>query len=124
MSYFAKVENDVVTQVIVAKSEFFDTFVDSSPGKWIETCPDTRGGVHYKPYSDEPSEDQSKALRKNFAGIGCTYDKQRDAFIPPQPFPSWTLNEETCLWDPPVPQPTDKMSEFYRWNEETQEWVL
>lgn len=120
MSHFAKVLNDTVIQVIVAEPEFFETFVDSSPGEWIQTSYNTRGGIHYKPDSHDPSEDQSKALRKNYAGIGYTYDRTRDAFIPPKPFNSWLLNEDSCLWDPPVSYPTD--GEKYLWNEETANW--
>lgn len=120
MSHFAKVLNDTVIQVIVAEPEFFETFVDSSPGEWIQTSYNTRGGIHYKPDSNEPSEDQSKALRKNYAGIGYTYDRTRDAFIPPKPFNSWLLNEDSCLWDPPVPYPND--GERYLWNEESVNW--
>jgi hypothetical protein len=122
MAHFAKVQNGIVTQVIVAEPEFFETFVDTSPGEWIQTSYNTRGGVHYKPDTNEPSADQSKALRKNYAGTGFTYDKIKDAFIPPKPYPSWTLNEETCLWDSPVPYPND--GEMYTWNEQTQTWEL
>ena len=120
MAHFAKVNNGIVEKVLVAEPEFFETFVDDSAGEWIQTSYNTRGGVHYQPNSDIPSEDQSKALRKNYAGIGYTYDRERDAFIPPQPFPSWTLNEQTCLWDSPVPYPTD--GKPYEWNETTQSW--
>jgi len=119
MAHFAKVQNGIVTQVIVAEPEFFETFVDTSPGEWIQTSYNTRGGVHYG-QNGEP--DGGVALRKNYAGIGYTYDKTRDAFIPPQPYPSWTLNEETCLWDSPVPYPED--GQIYNWNEETQTWDL
>src|SRR5210317_1562063 len=122
MAHFAKVQNGIVTQVIVAEPEFFETFVDTSPGEWIQTSYNTRGGVHYKADTNEPSDDQSKALRKNYAGTGFTYDKIKDAFIPPQPYPSWTLNEETCHWDSPVPYPTD--GQLYIWNEEIQTWDL
>lgn len=120
MGHFAKVSNGIVTRVIVAEADFFNNFVDDSPGKWIQTSYNTRGGVHYQPNTNEPSEDQSKALRKNYAGIGYTYDSTRDAFIPPQPFNSWTLNEDTCLWDSPVPYPTD--GKLYKWNEEILNW--
>jgi hypothetical protein len=122
MSHFAKVNNQIVEQVIVAEPEFFQTFVDTSPGQWIQTSYNTRGGVHHKPNSNEPSEDQTKALRKNFAGIGYTYDAQRDAFIPPKPYASWVLNEDTCLWESPVPYPND--GEDYTWNEEETSWDL
>jgi hypothetical protein len=89
MSHFAKVVNGIVVQVIVAEPEFFDTFVDSSPGTWIQTSYNTYGGQH----------PEGRPLRKNYAGIGYTYDSTRDAFIPPKPEGNWTLNEETCLWE-------------------------
>lgn len=94
MSHFAKVRDGVVVQVIVAEPEFFQTFVDSSPGEWIQTSYNTRGGVHLN---------GGIPLRKNFAGVGYTYDRQRDAFIPPKPSASWVFNEETCLWEEPLP---------------------
>lgn len=120
MGHFAKVSNGIVTRVIVAEADFFNNFVDDSPGQWIQTSYNTRGGVHYAPNTNEPSADQSKALRKNYAGIGYTYDATKDAFIPPQPFNSWTLNEDTCLWDSPVPYPAD--GKLYKWNEELVNW--
>lgn len=88
MSHFAKVVNGIVTQVIVAEPEFFDTFVDSSPGQWIQTSYNTHGGQH----------PEGRPLRKNYAGIGYTYDAERDAFIPPKPEGDYALDEETCLW--------------------------
>ena len=109
MSHFAKVTDGKVTQVIVAEKEFFDTFVDSSPGAWIQTSYNTFGGVHLT---------GGTPLRKNFAGIGFTYDSEKDAFIAPKPFPSWILNEETCLWESPVVKPEGAKI----WNEETQSW--
>jgi hypothetical protein len=121
MGHFAKVNNGIVEQVIVAEPEFFQTFVDSSPGEWIQTSYNTHGGVHYQPDSNEPSADQTKALRKNYAGIGFTYDRTRDAFIPPKPYASWVLNETTCLWDSPVPYPTDDKK--YQWDETTTSWI-
>ena len=121
MAHFAKVQDGVVTQVIVAEPEFFDTFVDSTPGEWIQTSYNTRGGVHYDPETQQPSSTQEKALRKNYAGIGFTYDRDRDAFIPPKPFDSWLLDEGTCLWEAPVPYPTD--GGMYRWDEETTTWI-
>jgi len=86
------------------------------------TSYNTRGGVHYNPETNEPSVDQLKAFRKNYAGVGYTYDETRDAFIPPKPYNSWTLNEDTCLWDAPIEYPTD--GNDYNWNEETQQWDL
>jgi hypothetical protein len=120
MAHFAKVVNGQVTQVIVAEPEFFTTFVDTSPGEWIQTSYNTRGGIYYNPNSNEPSEDQSKALRKNFAGPGFTYDRTRDAFIPDKLYASWVLNENTCLWESPLPYPND--GKRYFWNEETTSW--
>jgi hypothetical protein len=112
MSHYAKVVNGIVTQVIVAEPEFFQTFVDTSPGEWIQTSYNTYGGQH----------PEGRPLRKNYAGVGYTYDPQRDAFIPPKPYNSWLLNEETCLWEPPVPYPND--DQRYIWNEEAQSWDL
>jgi hypothetical protein len=120
MSHFAKVNNGIVEQVIVAEPEFFDTFVDSSPGQWIQTSYNTRGGKHYDPETGELSADQTKALRKNYAGVGFTYDAAKDAFIPPKPFNSWLLDEDTCLWNAPVAYPDD--GGRYVWNEETTSW--
>ena len=111
MGHFAKVNNGIVEQVIVAEPEFFDTFVDASPGEWIQTSYNTRGGQH----------PEGRPLRKNYAGIGFTYDRVRDAFIPPQPYASWTLNEDTCLWDAPVAMPTD--GKRYTWDEATTNWI-
>tara|TARA_Y100000034_G_C6560061_1_gene242326 strand:+ start:62 stop:439 length:378 start_codon:yes stop_codon:yes gene_type:complete len=118
MAHFAKVQDGIVTEVIVAEPEFFDSFVDTSPGEWIQTSYNTRGGIHYAPNSNDP--DDGIALRKNFAAIGYTYDKDRDAFIPPKPYPSWLLDEPTCTWEAPIPKPEGD----YRWNEETQAWDL
>ena len=108
MSHFAKIENDKVVQVIVAEQEF----IDSQPGEWIQTSYNTRGGEH----------PEGLPLRKNYAGIGYTYDRKKDAFIEPKPFPSWNLNEETCLWEPPVPMPEPGYN--YIWDEETVSWIL
>jgi hypothetical protein len=113
MAHFAKVLNGKVINVIVAEPEFFETFIDTSPGEWIQTSYNTYGGVHAL---------GGTPLRKNYAGQGYTYDKERDAFIPPKEFASWTLNEETCLWEPPVPRPTDTDHNHY-WDETRQEWV-
>jgi len=121
MSHYAKVRDGFVQQVIVASKDFFKTFVDSSPGEWVQTSYNTRGGIHYDPNTGQPSADQSKALRKNYAGVGYQYDKDRDVFIPPQPYPSWTLDEQTCLWNAPVAMPTD--DKMYSWDEDAQNWV-
>jgi len=112
MAHYAKIENSIVTQVIVAEAEFFDTFVDTSAGEWLQTSYNTQGGEHSN--GDTP-------LRKNYAGIGMTYDSVRDAFYAPQPYNSWTLNEDTCLWEAPVAMPTD--DKMYEWDEDTTSWV-
>jgi len=116
MSHFAKIENGLVAQVIVAEQDF----IDDIEGQWIQTSYNTRRGVHYAPDSDEP--DGGAPLRKNYANIGDTYDKDRDAFIPPKQYGSWVLNEETCQWESPIPYPDD--GGMYLWNEETQAWDL
>jgi len=128
MAHFAKVNNGIVEQVLVAEAEFFETFVDSSPGTWIQTSYNTYGGIHYQPniFPPAPSEDQSKALRKNYASIGYTYDRVRDAFYAPKPYASWTLNEQTCIWEPPTPYPEDatRLQKNYYWDEPTQAWIF
>lgn len=111
MAHFAKIENDIVTKVIVAEQSFFDSFVDDSPGTWIQTSYNTIGGQHLL---------GGTPLRKNYAGVGFTYDSTKDAFIPPKRFNSWTLNETTCLWEPPVAMPSD--GKKYEWNETTTAW--
>jgi hypothetical protein len=110
MAHYAKVVNNLVTQVIVAEAEFFETFVDTSPGEWIQTSYNTSGGQH----------PEGRPLRKNYAGIGYTYNRELDAFIPPKPFASWILDEETCQWNAPVAMPTD--GKQYKWNEDTISW--
>jgi hypothetical protein len=128
MAHYVKVVDGTVVNGIVAEPEFFDTFVDSSPGEWIKTSYNMLGGVYYDPATGEPHADQAGMIaadegrqRKNYAGIGYTYDRTRNAFIPPKPFASWTLNEDSCLWEPPVALPTD--GKVYRWDEETTNWV-
>jgi len=110
MSHFAKVLDGKVTQVIVAEPEFFENFVDSSPGAWIQTSYNTRGNQH----------PNGTPLRGNYAGVGFTYDAQNDVFYAPQPFASWTLNQSTWLWEAPVAMPTD--DKIYRWDEATTSW--
>ena len=120
MSHFAKVENGIVTQVIVAEQDFINSGHVGDPKDWIQTSYNTRGGVHYKLDTGEPSEDQSKALRGNYAGIGYTYDSINDVFYAPQPYPSWILNNTTWLWEAPTLMPTD--GKLYMWDEETLNW--
>jgi len=99
MSHFAKIETGIVTEVVVAEQAFIDTL----SGTWVQTS-------------------YSGAIRKNFAGIGDTYDTVKDAFISPQPYPSWTLNNSTCIWEPPVAFTNDE-TKIYTWNEDTTNWV-
>lgn len=112
MSHFAKVENGIVTQVIVAEQDVIDSGLFGDPASWVQTSYNTRGGVHVN---------GGTPLRKNYAGVGYHYDSYRDAFIPQRPFKSWSLNEQTCLWEPPVPMPTD--GKTYRWDEVTTSWM-
>jgi hypothetical protein len=119
MSYFAKIEDGVVTNVIAADQDFIDNNMD---GEWVQTSYNTYGGKHYDP--DTGLEDDKPQLRKNYAGIGGIYDSVRDAFYASQPYPSWTLDEDTCIWGPPVPQPADMSPEkMYEWDEDTTAWV-
>ena len=119
MSHFAKVEDGIVTQVLVVEQEFIDTGALGDASQWVQTSYNTRGGKHYDPVTKE--EDSGTPLRKNFAGIGYVYDSVKDAFYVPQPYPSWTLNEDTCGWEAPVAYPTD--DKVYEWNEVTTAWV-
>ena len=120
MSHFAKVIDGIVETVLVADQNFIDSGVVGDPNNWIQTSYNTRGGVHYSPNSNEP--DGGIALRKNYAGIGDTYDQTRDAFISPNPFPSWILDEDTCQWNPPIPCPFDGKGP-YKWDEDVENWV-
>jgi hypothetical protein len=110
MSHFAKIVDGKVTQVIVAEPEFFQNFVDTSPGSWIQTSYNTNGNTHKL---------GGTPLRGNYAGIGFTYDHENDVFYAPQPYLSWELNKSTWLWESPVDKPTDG---FYRWNETIKNW--
>jgi len=122
MSHFAKVNENRVVNVLVAEEEFFDTYVDDSPGYWIQCSYNTSGGVHYDNETQEPSADQSKALRYNFPGIGSYYDQDSDAFYSPSPYNSWVLNTNTYLWEAPVAMPQDDNN--YSWDEEASSWQL
>lgn len=120
MAHYAQIVDKYVVQVVKTDEDYFNEKGQSRfPGKWIQTSYNTRGGVHYDPLTGEPSSDQSKALRKNFAGVGFTYDEENDAFIPPKPYPSWNLTEG-FLWESPVPYPNNENS--YIWNETTLNW--
>ena len=120
MAHFARIdENNIVTQVLVVGNdqehrgqEFLSNDLGLG-GTWIKTSYSTQGGVHL---------DNGIPLRKNYAGIGYTYDEQRDAFIPPKIYNSWILNEDSCLWEPPIPYPQDQNA--YYWNEDSLEWII
>ena len=113
MSHFAQIdENNIVTQVIVIEQDVVDSGLFGDPASWIQTSYNTSGGVHLL---------GGTPLRKNYAGIGYTYDSTRDAFIPPKPYNSWVLNEDTCLWEAPTPMPND--GKIYNWDEATTSWV-
>jgi hypothetical protein len=117
MSHFAKVLDGKVIQVIVAEPDFFDMFVDSSPGTWIQTSYNTRGGIHYGP---DGQPDGGVALRGNYAGIGYTYDAANDVFYAPQPYASWVLDQSTWSWNAPVTYPDDGGA--YNWDELAKAW--
>ena len=110
MAHYAKVRDNIVTQVIVAEASFFDTFVDTEPGELIQTSYNTHGGVHSL---------GGTPLRKNYAGIGYSYDRTKDAFIPPKPFSSWILDDVTCLWKSPIDMPQTELAttQYYYWDE-------
>ena len=113
MAHFAKVNQGLVVEVIVAEQDYINNMVDTSPGTWIQTSYNTHGGVH---------SDGGTPLRKNYAGVGNIYDADRDAFYEPKTYPSWTLNETTCIWECPVATPEDYNPENYEWNETDQSW--
>jgi hypothetical protein len=113
VSHFAQIDEDnIVTQVIVAEQDFIDSGAVGDPSRWIQTSYNTHGGQH----------PENRPLRKNYAGIGYTYDSNRDAFIPPKPYSSWVLNEDSCLWEPSIFYPDD--GEIYYWNEDNQSWII
>jgi hypothetical protein len=136
MAYYARViEGQVVKVHVLANAvitddegveheelgqEFLADLHGYSPTELVQCSYNTRGGVHYDPETGEPSEDQSKALRFNYAGVGFSYDEARDAFIPPKPFESWVLDEDTCLWEAPIPMPTEG---DWVWDEQAGAWV-
>ena len=126
MPHFAKLdENNVVVFVTVgaAHDEGKEDELTARTGDvYKQTSYNTRGGVHYDPATNEPSADQSKAFRKNYAGTGYRYDSSLNAFIAPQPYPSWNLNTTTCQWEAPKPYPTD--GKLYYWDEQTNAWIL
>jgi hypothetical protein len=135
MGHFALLNSEnIVTFVTVSRDEDDNRELEISQqtgDKYRRTSYNTRGGVHYKSDNNTPSEDQTKAFRKNYAGLGYSYDEQRDAFIPPKPYPSWVLDEFSCLWDSPIPYPDItniplpyQIYNRYFWNEDIVNWLL
>jgi hypothetical protein len=112
MSHFAKVENGIVTQVIVAEEDFISTGALGDPASWVQTSYNTHANQH----------PENRPLRGNYAGVGYTYDSTNDVFYAPQPYPSWTISAPTWLWQPPVPYPTDDQK--YTWDEDSKTWIL
>lgn len=130
MAHYAFLDNDnIVVSVITAPDEIdgesnLESFYLNLKGQLCKkTSYNTRNGVHYDPNTGQPSVDQTKAFRKNYAGIGYFYDAERDAFIPPKYLPSWVLNETTCDWEPPIPKPEDTETTYYSWDEDLINWV-
>lgn len=111
MAHFAKIKDGLVVEVIVAEQDVIDSGAFGAPEQWVQTSYNTRGGQH----------PEGRPLRKNYAGVGYIYDSVRDAFYPQAPFPSWILDEETCLWEPPIPKPDD--GKMYRWDEASLTWI-
>lgn len=119
MSHFAKIENGIVTQVIVAEQDVIDSGLFGEPSLWIQTSYNTYGNVHY---GADKTPDGGIAVRANYASIGFIYDKVNDVFYAPKPYESWILDNKTWLWNPPIPYPND--GNFYEWNESNKEWIL
>lgn len=114
MSHFAQIDdNNKVVQVIVVEQDVIDTGLFGPPEKWIQTSYNTHGGVHLL---------GGTPLRKNYAGIGYTYDSTNDCFVPPKPYPSWILDGQTCLWQAPIPMPVEE-GKYFTWDEDTTSWV-
>jgi hypothetical protein len=113
VAHWARVQNGIVTNVIVIEKEVLDLGHWGDPAEWFQTSYNTSGGKHLL---------GGTPLRKNYAGLGYSYDVQRDAFIPPKPFASWVLDEETCLWNAPTPMPVEE-GKMYNWDEPTTSWV-
>jgi hypothetical protein len=128
MGHYAKVINGLVVAVCSATQEWVDAQSKVWYIDWVQTSYNTYGGVYYDSETNQPATNQNVIeleagrKRKNYAGLGYYYDSERDAFIPPTPYPSWKLNEDTCLWEAPIPYPDDD-EKLYMWNEIKQEWT-
>lgn len=130
MAHFAKVLDNKVINVIVAEPDFFDNFVDDTPGEWIQTSYNMKGGVYHDPETGEPAADQTvidgneARERKNFASVGGNYDPELDVFYGEKPYDSWILNTTTYLWEAPVAYPSSEtVTNQYAWDEESGSWI-
>jgi hypothetical protein len=125
MAHFAQINDQyIVQQVLVITQDEINTGIWGDPTSWIQTSYNTRGGVYYTPDTDIPDSDQSKAFRKNYAGIGFTWSPNGpsgEGFIPPSPYPSWVMNTTSYLWEAPIPMPNSPP--FYQWDEATVSWI-
>ena len=119
MGHFAKIENNIVINVIVAEQEVIDSGIVGDPTSWVQTSYNTRGGIHYAPNSNTP--DGGVALRANFAGIGHTYDRVNDVLYAPKPYPSWTISSPDWIWKAPISYPDAQ--KLYDWDEPTLSWI-
>jgi hypothetical protein len=128
MSHFAQIdENNVVQQVLVIEQDEINSYRWGDPETWIQTSYNTRGGIYYTPDTHTPDPDQSKSLRKNYAGIGFLWlldGPSGPGFAPPSPYPSWVMDSFSYLWSAPVPMPTLNGTGYYDWNEATLSWVF
>lgn len=126
MAHFAQIDdNNIVVQVLVIDQAEIDTGNWGDPASWVQTSYNTRGGVYYTPNTDTPDADQSKAFRKNYAGVGYTWlpdGPDGEGFVPPKSYPSWIMNSFSYLWEAPVPYPNDGL--VYEWSEAAQSWAL
>jgi hypothetical protein len=121
MAHYAKIVKGKVVEIACVDEDYFENNKKTRyTGTWVQTSYNTKGGIHYDSQTGLPSQDQTKALRKNYAGIGYIYDKDKDAFYAEQPFASWTLNEQSCIWEAPVSYPD--ITKIYKWNEEQLTW--
>jgi len=127
MAHFAKINNqNVVTEVLVIEEVEVNTGIWGDPATFIQTSYNTRGGIYYTPNTHNPDPDQSKAFRKNYAGIGGLWipnGPDGEGFAPPKPYPSWVLNSFSYYWEPPVPMPTPNSPPCYEWDESIVNWV-
>lgn len=126
MAHFAQIDqNNIVLQVLVIDQAEIDTGNWGDPASWLQTSYNTRGGIYYTPNTGEADPDQSKAFRKNYAGVGFTWlpkGPDGEGFVPPKPYPSWIMNSFSYLWEAPVPYPNDGL--VYEWSEAAQSWIL